>query len=321
MIVGHFSITRENILDLITEEELFKFYCSTFEKQDEFFKSELRKESKASCKITDFGGFLLYKDFGSPEKGVNIWGYIMRKHNVDYRSALDIVASDFNLVNKTHQFQAVQTFDSLPKELGKRTVLQIKKRNWQLKDKQYWYESYNISKENLNDFNVHPITDYWINTTYCRSANLSYSYDYYHHNGRLLRKIYQPLSKTKWISNIDNTIVQGIANIPKHHDLLLITKSLKDIMCLRNMGYYAVAPNNEASWLPELVWQKFINRYKKIIIFFDNDDAGVSNAQRFSNQYGLPYFYLPNEDNVKDVSDYVKKYGMDKSVKLIKQLV
>jgi hypothetical protein len=322
MIRGHYSVTKEQILELVSEDELFRKYSPNFVKQDEFFKSEFRKEVNPSCKITDFGGFLLYKDFGSPDKGVNIWGYIMRKYHVSYRDALDIVASDFGLVNKVNQSHVIQTSgESLEKSLGKRTILQIKRRNWLIKDKNYWYENYGINKDLLEDFNVHPITDYWVNSIHCHSADRSYSYDYYYHNGRLLRKIYQPLSKTKWISNIDNTVVQGIANIPKHHELLIITKSLKDIMCLRNMGYYSVAPNNEASWIPELVWQKFLGRYKQMVIFFDNDDAGVSNAQRFSNQFELPYFYLPQEENVKDISDYVRKYGMDKSINLMKQLV
>jgi hypothetical protein len=104
--------------------------------------------------------------------------------------------------------------------------------------------------------------------------------------------------------------------------LLIITKSLKDVICLRQLGYPAVAPNNEMAWLPEGVWNKFKSRYKQMHIFFDNDVPGVSQAQIFSNQYGIPYFYLPVEDNVKDISDYINKYrDIGKAKQLLRNLL
>lgn len=326
MIQGHKCITKEQILEKVSEKELFHHYCPNFKELDTFFPSDLRKETKPSCRVTDFGGYLLYKDFGSSEPGTNIWGYIMRKYGVKYLDTFDIVASDFNLQGCSHKHTKDSelgfTLHQRPSELFKRTVIKIKVRTWMLYDKAYWYERYGIHKELLDEYQVRPISHFWINDNIFYSSQPSYSYDYYYHNGRLLRKIYQPLSPYKWYSNIDNTIVQGIANIPKVNDTLIITKSLKDIMCLRQLGYYAVAPNNEVTWLPENVWQKFVSRYSKMFIFFDNDEAGVTNAQRFSTQYGIPYFYLPIENEVKDISDYIYKYrSLDKAKQLMKNLL
>lgn len=318
-------ITKEQILDVLTEEMLFRHYCPHFEKLDAFFASDLRKETKPSCKISDFGGYLLYKDFGSSEPGTNIWGYLMRKFGVKYLDTFDIVASDFNLKPGNLKYAASANESSLDKKQGsaKRTEIKIKVRPWMLNDKQYWYEKYGIHKEMLEEYSVRAISHFWINNNIFYADESCYSYDYYYHNGRLLRKIYQPLNKKwKWYSNIDNTVVQGIANIPKTYDTLIITKSLKDIMCLRNLGYYSVAPNNEVSWIPEVVWQKFKDRYKQMFIFFDNDEAGVINAQIFSSIYGIPYFYLPVEPNVKDISDYINKYrDVDKAKQLMKNLL
>jgi len=323
MVHGHVNITQEQILDQISEKDLFRFYCPNFVDVDTFFVSDLRKETKPSCRVTDFGGYLLYKDFGSSEPGTNIWGYLMRKYNCSYRDTFDIVANDFNLKHSEIVKGEINYSSSITKaEPSRRTVIKIKVRPWMLLDKNYWYERYSIDKLRLEEYTVKPISNFWINDTLFYSDQPSFSYDYYFHNGRLLRKIYQPLSKWKWYSNIDNTVVQGIANIPKYNDLLIITKSLKDIMCLRNLGYYSVAPNNEVSWLPEQVWQKFLGRYKQMFIFFDNDEAGMINAQRFSNQYGIPYFYLPIEPDVKDISDYIDKYrNVDKAKQLMKNYI
>lgn len=322
MIKGHSTISTQQILEKVSEEELFKHYCPGFEKLDESFKSDLRKESMPSCRVSDFGGYLLYKDFGSPDRGTNIWGYLKRKFHVSFYSAIDIVAKDFNLtataVSSDHELKFQESLE----KNTKRTVLRIKSRNWKIIDKEYWYERYGITKELLIAYNVVPVTYIWINDAPIRTDSLSYCYNYYFHRERLLRKIYQPLSSRKWYSNIDSTVVQGIANIPKQSELLIITKSLKDVMCLNLLGYPAVAPNNEAAWLPERVWNKFITRYNRMIILFDNDESGKTNAERFSLKYGVPHRYLPEEDGVKDISDYIHKYrDLDKAKQLIKNLI
>lgn len=310
MVQGHCQITKEQILDVLSEEQLFKHYCKNFEKIDVSFKSEFRDEDKPSCRVTDLGGYLLYKDFGSSDPGTNIWGYLKKKYGCSYSDTFDLVAADFGL--KSGVVNTLSSVDSTTDlrriESHKRTIIKIKVRPWMLNDKNYWYEKYGIGKELLEEYGVRPVSHFWINDNIFYATESSYCYDYYYHEGRLLRKIYQPLSKYKWYSNIDNTVVQGIANIPKVNDLLIITKSLKDVICLRLLGYYAVAPNNEVSWIPNTVWNKFRERYKQIFIFFDNDTTGTMNAQIFSNQYGIPYFYLPVEDNVKDISDYIAKY-------------
>lgn len=323
MVHGHTQITKEQILDCLSEEELFKFYCPNFKRTDEFFVSDLRKENKPSCRVSDFGGYLLYKDFGSSEPGTNIWGYLMRKYNIKYLDTFDMIASDFNLKSGPikHLPDSI-AFNSSALGKIRRTEIKIKVRNWMLIDKNYWYEKYGIHKTLLDEYSVRPISHFWINNNIFYSDLPSYSYDYYYNQGRLLRKIYQPLSKYKWYSNIDNTVVQGIANIPKVNDLLIITKSLKDVICLRQLGYPAVAPNNEMAWLPEIVWNKFKGRYKQMYIFFDNDVPGISQAQTFSNQYGIPYFYLPEEENVKDISDYINKYrDVGKAKQLLRNLL
>lgn len=326
MVRGHTQITKEQILDAVSEEELFRFYCPNFKELDEFFKSDLRKENNASCRITNMGGYLFYKDFGSNEPGTNIWGYLMKKYSCSYRDTFDIIASDFNLKTSALAPRSIQTTESsgsLDKESrSKRTVIKIKVRPWMLYDKNYWYERYGITKETLDSYQVKPISHFWLNDSMFHSDQPSYSYDYYYHNGRLLRKIYQPLSKNKWYSNIDNTVVQGIDNIPKTNDILIITKSLKDVMCLNILGYPAVAPNNEMTWIPELVWNKFKGRYKNMFIFFDNDEPGKEIAQIFSNQYGIPYFYIPESEGVKDISDYIDLHrNIDKAGHLIKSLI
>lgn len=61
-------------------------------------------------------------------------------------------------------------------------------------------------------------------------------------------------------------------------DLLVITKSLKDVMCLYEYGITAIAPCSENEFLTDTQYQKVKSKFKHITLLWDNDYAGVSNA-------------------------------------------
>ena len=56
-------------------------------------------------------------------------------------------------------------------------------------------------------------------------------------------KIYQPYSNFKWLSNTSASDLQGLSQLPDRGDTLVITKSLKDVMCLDIWDIPAIAPS------------------------------------------------------------------------------
>lgn len=314
MLTGRVVITKEEILERYSEEQLFKFYIPTFEKIGRMFFSSDREETQPSCSISRFpNGHLYFKDFGTTDRAADIWGYVQRKFCCNFPQALEKIAGDLGLrppVTLRMNTSTQNIYRHTTHVTQPNTIIRIKKREWKTVDTDYWFGRYFIPRELVELYNVHPISDFWINLHHVRAEKVAYSYDYYYYENTLLRKIYQPLAskERKWFSNINTTVVQGIANIPKTADLLLITKSLKDVMILKLLGYPAVATNNESSWLPEQVWEKFKTRYKTKVILFDNDAAGIRNAAVFSEQYDLKSIIVPAERDVTDVSDFVMKH-------------
>jgi 5S rRNA maturation endonuclease (ribonuclease M5) len=124
-------------------------------------------------------------------------------------------------------------------------------------------------------------------------------------------KIYRPLASkyTKWRTNLNNTNIQGYAQLPESGDLLFITKSLKDVMCLYEMGFTAISPSSETTFIPDNVLESLHKRFKNIIILFDRDEAGVKNARKCSKEYGLDAIFVHKKFKAKDVSDAVKANG------------
>ena len=81
-------------------------------------------------------------------------------------------------------------------------------------------------------------------------------------------------------------------------------------MCLHEMGYAAISPSSESTFIPEDILDALKKRFKRIIILFDRDAAGVHNSRKFSLKYGLEAMFVHKKYMCKDISDAVKKYGL-----------
>jgi len=326
---GENSLTKENILKKLDSYQLFKTYCLNFKDIDRKFKSEFRKDDEPSCNIIMWEGDLLYKDFG--EGSYRIFDFIARKFETDYNGALKIVNKDFNLQ------LGYNTIDSgvslvipekcsvdLEKLEKKPTIIDIKPRLWTTNDQKYWSQ-YSIPLKLLEYHNIKSISHYRITNAKKDKATyalnpfmIGYSIDYYWNDDVFRRKLYFPQIRGlgRFVSNVDSTIVQGWTLLPKNSDILFITKSYKDILIFNLLGYWAIAPNNEHSYIPKQVMIKLKERFKHIFVWFDNDEGGINGSASFTKKFNLKMTYNPLGEP-KDPSDYVKKYSLDHFDKLI----
>ena len=85
---------------------------------------------------------------------------------------------------------------------------------------------------------------------------------------------------------------------------------MKDVMCLYEMGISAISPSSESTFIPEDILNALKTRFKRIIILFDRDSAGVRNSRKFSLKYGLEAMFVNKKYMCKDISDAVKKHGL-----------
>jgi DNA primase len=75
------------------------------------------------------------------------------------------------------------------------------------------------------------------------------------------------------------------------------------------LGYWAIAPNSENTYIPDPVMDKLKDRFENIYCWFDNDEAGIAGATKFSNKFDLRMTYNPIGEP-KDPSDFVEKYSL-----------
>jgi hypothetical protein len=320
---GFRELSEENIFKKVSEFDLFSYYIPDFEKLNKKFSSPFRSDSTPSCSITEYNGKLFYKDFGSGQT-YTIINFIKDLYNLNYYETLNVISNDFNL--GLHNKEITGTSKGYIGESGlkvnskvkpKETILKIKRREWNTSiDKEYW-NPYGITLNILNRFNVFPLSSLWVNGSYIKVNKKSPSYAYVLDKG--IYKILSPYSEYKWINNCKNHI-QGYNQLPKSGKYLVITSSLKDCMVLYKHGITAIAPQSENSTIDNDIILKLKRRFAKVVVMFDNDEAGIESAKVYNKLYDLDYVHIPM-GLPKDISDYSLEYGDSNTLNILKKLL
>ncbi|NTW91685.1 MAG: hypothetical protein HGA35_07135, partial [Erysipelotrichaceae bacterium] len=317
------DLTLENILKRIQSYDIFKAYCSNFKEVGKNFASELRDDPNPSCVINYYQGDLMYKDFGDNSTFRAI-DYVKYKYSINFFQVLEKINADFNLnlgvlgISPTVNKKCNITPKKMVYSSKKTTVITKQSREFNSEDISFWGQ-FGISIDTLKKFDVEAISAFWVDDILNVAAKYSYCYNFYWEKGVFRRKIYQPFDKIKWAGN-GGLISQGEGMLPKSGDLLIITKSLKDVMTLYETGFTSIAPPSESTFLPIEYYEKQNNRFDKIILLFDNDSAGVKMSRKFSKQLNIPCIFIPSGQG-KDISDFVKNNNKELGKELINNLI
>lgn len=297
-------ITLDYILSKVTEYDIYARYIGQF-KIGFIYNSPFREDKNPSFGIfrSRKSGKLLFKDHGNGECGDVIKFVELYTGLTNYNDILNRIVTDMSITNNT-KLKSIKQYES------KDAVIGVVRQDWTDVDKQYWSQ-FGITKETLTKFNVFSIKYYLcdgIVKGIYKNENPMYAYKVYDHF-----KIYRPLADkyTKWRNNLTPYDIQGYEQLPKKGDLLIITKSLKDVMCLYEMGYTAISPSSESTFISDKALNQLKRRFKRILICFDRDVSGIKNMRKISLKTGLNGFLVHKKWKAKDISDAVKLNGFE----------
>lgn len=320
-------LTFETLFQYVSDYDIFRYYCIGFYEIGRKFPSPFRKDKQPSAVIYSTNiGRLRFNDFVLPT--MSSIEFVSHLYSISLIEALYKIAIDFKIkeVFVTDWGGDKPSPSGTPilyhKKITKatETIIQVKYRAWSGEDLSYWRQ-YGIGIDTLSLFHVLPIEYFWLNDARFKAAKYAYTYNYYWDKGIYRRKIYQPYSRTaKWYSNGGLT-VQGHGVLPKSGKLLIITKALKDVMSLYELGYVAIAPASETSLPNSAYMTKQLKRFDKVVLFLDNDETGKEMSIKHSTSYNIPYILIPDSEGVKDISDYIKAKGIDSAKELMNKLL
>lgn len=320
------KITKDFLLNYNNEEVYMSFYLGIPIKKG-LFCSPLRKDNAPTCSFyRNKQGELIFKDFNGSFYG-NFISVVMYKYSLNYNEALRTIANDFNLI-KTPGYVKHQgnVRENIPKfEASSTALIQVEIQDF--KDNELkWWDEYGITEKILKKFHVYSCKNIFLNgSLFMSSSNGCPAYGYYggKEDNIELWRIYFPKKKQyRFITNWKAKQVQGYKQLPKEGKLLVITKSMKDVMCLYSLGIKAIAPNSENLFITDKMLEELKLRFKYIAVLYDNDLPGISNMKKIKKSHPeLLYTWIPRHYNVKDISDFRKRYGEKKTKQFIKDLI
>ena len=319
------TITKELLLSKYSEETYMSYYLGIPIKKG-LFRSPLRKDKSPTCSFyRNKNNELIFKDFNGSFYG-NFINVVMYKYNQNYHTALRTIAIDFGIINGTTNKISSKILNQTP------IIKQTKTSDIKVEIKDYttkelnWWKSYGITPKTLNKYKVFSCKSIFLNgSLFLTSSKDSLIFGYYEGKKDNIEywRIYFPKRENfRFLSNTPSKLVQGYAQLPKSGKLLVITKSMKDVMVLHELGITAIAPNSENLFISDKMLKDLKERFKYIVVFYDNDLAGISNMNNIKKQHSeLIYCWIPRKYKAKDISDFYKMYGREQTLNFIKEYI
>lgn len=314
------DLTFDWLFDRINQEDVYMKYFG-FCQLNRKFCNPLRKDNKADCWFYWHGGVLYFHDpaWKQTYTCINI---VMNNEKCTYYKALNIVY-DLFFSNHTVSNYVVNR----PKEDKKPRDIKVTIQPFTVIDIEY-LKSYGITSEFCKKVKWYSIKHYWLDDIMMYTySNYNPCIGYYF-NGKW--KLYFYKNKDwRFLSNTSKTDIQGYNMLPETGDLLIITKSFKDVGTLYEQGISAIAPQAESIVIQQDIIDDLKQRFKVIYTLMDYDNAGIHLAWQMRKLYGIkPLFFTNSLWNrkggylgAKDISDYRKLHGFQQTKQLIEQLL
>lgn len=211
-----------------------------------------------------------------------------------------------------------QYLDGNPPEVehkiyNKYKVSSFQLRTWNSSDAKYWRQ-YHIGSKTLDFFNIAPLDSFVMSKEVDgrmdhKRISRELIYGYFRKTGELF-KIYQPGNEVKFIK-VRSGYLQGFDQLKFDRPNLLITKSLKDCAGFHTLnipGFEVISSDSENQMITK-AQMNTLNFYKKRVVLFDADPAGIQAAKKYKETYGLPHIDL---ELSKDITDSMKDFGAER---------
>jgi hypothetical protein len=308
-------ISKESILSLVTQEEIFELVFKYKPQEFEYVVSPLRPDDDPGCWFTlHDNGVLYFVDFGGNRRHSDCFNIVQDYFKIpNFYLTLEFIYN--SLIRGKTELKPIQKQEKVQKETKKKVKLLIEARPFEARDGQFW-SPYGIKKKDLIEDKVFPINRLFALNTKTGShaidcRDLAYAYTDFSDSRK---KIYFPLreGKRRFITNCSQNDVGGINSLAPYGSELIITKGYKDYRVLKNSGKNVVWFQNEGMIPNNLIINQLVKHFYSIIVWFDNDHAGITASEKIKQHINsiapgkAKNLWLPErglELGIKDPSD------------------
>jgi hypothetical protein len=338
----YIPITTEEILKRVSQKDVFGIIIKKsiiIDKGMATYVAPYRNDNNPDCYFEEYQGKLYFVDFADIDKRPkDCIRLVMRTLSLGFKEALEYINEYFSLglgnsrkVAKKIIVENSYNVEDFSKAFKKKRTITYIPRQFNGKDSAFWGK-YEISRQNLIDDGIIPI-DLYKSTNRkgepftVRPLDIMYAYTEFEGNKV---KVYTPRGNKfeKWFTNCNQDDVGSIKHLPDKGDLLIISKSYKDCRVIRNQGLNSVWFQNEGMLPNPTIIKNLCKRFKTIIVWFDNDQAGLANGKVVVDYINsiVPkkarLIFLPPkllQEKVKDPSDFIAVKGREELHKFLEE--
>lgn len=306
--IGKPSTDLENIYSKVSDLDILHHYFGITHVPC-MINSPLRRDNNPSLSFYSKDGIeVLWTDFSTKEGGDII--HLMSKYwGESYADTVKHLWEDLPKITNISGYTQLSKKRYIVKKTN--VILKCKVREWKDYDLEFW-NSFGISKRWLEYADVYPISHKIIiknDEKFVFSAD-KYAYAYVEFKDKKTTlKIYQPFNTKgfKWSNNHDRSVISLWTKVPANGLMICICASLKDALCLwANTGIPSIAVQGEGYSMSDTAIEELKRRFKHVYILFDNDEAGIVDGVKLSEQTGFTNIVLPRINGAKDISDLYK---------------
>ncbi len=334
-----FKFGKEDLLSYASIEDVEK-YCNPYDLFRHYIGdfrlgkpiiSPLLPEKEASFSVYAKGNKVLYNDFRLG--GGDIITFVRKKFNLGFQEAINKIIYDSGLQDKfktelTYSPSKIIKYDKVIVE--SKPVIKVKRRKHTQKDYDFWLQ-FGIGKESLIRFFVTPISHYFINNKIIKADTHAYCFTEYK-DGDPSYTIYQPYNKKyKWFKSHDSSVFYGWDKLPDQGDMLIVTKSMKDVMTVDScLKVPSVALQSEKTMPKDHVFEQLKDRFNHIYLLYDNDydneengkpNYGRNFGKNLADKFGVTQIEISDviakTFDAKDISDLAKNAGVEYAKQLL----
>jgi hypothetical protein len=294
------NLSRDYIYKTFSQESIFEAYGIPVVKGN--FVSPLRRDKSPTCAFQYYGNILRYYDNRPGEFSGDAIAMVMHLKNLSYQEALLDIYNTLKLNSTDSCIYLNKKSELIELYPRKSTEIKLKFKEFSKKELEYWNQ-YGIGLDTLQRFNIHSCSHLYTKNkdedfkNCMRDSEMCFVYIFADNSVKAYfpeRKEYRFISNSRWI--------QGIEYID-NPELLVITKSYKDVVCLSLFGIQAVAMQGESVLPPA----KLVNKYNCVYLA-DNDAPGKRAAVLMRKKYNIPIALFPQEYREMGIKDFSDAY-------------
>ena len=344
MLKGSYSyLSREFILSKVTEEQIFEKYLNinvTSLIDNGMFCNPLRSDTNPTCTFKVINSRLKFRDWADTG-AMDCFDLVQHICNdCSFLDALRIISHHFSLLgaetdNELRYILPPDKLREVKQKQSNKIDLKIKRIDW-TKAHLKFYQQFGLELQDLEE-DTFPIKCYWVNGIKYELKTLMFAYHFKDKSSETYPydyKIYCPYAdrksnEFKFIHN-NADIIQGESGLKFDKRTLLITSSFKDVKVLRKVqrlycdkydfNFEVAAPMSETTPIKKEKINFLKSVYENILLYHNNDAAGLRAAETQSQLYGCGYIMNPPEYD-KDPSDIVKTFNYDELAKVLDELL